>query len=76
MDFVKENLGQLIEAATDEVINELADNVPELLAGSASASLDSATGVPLTTGAKVLLGLTRKALQNKQDLAIQAEVVE
>jgi hypothetical protein len=76
MDFVKENLGQLIEAATAEVINELADNVPELLAGSASASLDSATGVPLTTGAKVLLGLTRKALQNKQDLAIQAEVVE
>jgi hypothetical protein len=76
MDFVKENLGQLIEAATTEVINELADNVPELLAGSASASLDSATGVPLTTGAKVLLGLTRKALQNKQDLAIQAEVVE
>jgi hypothetical protein len=76
MDFVKENLGQLIEAATDEVINELANNVPELLAGSASASLDSATGVPLTTGAKVLLGLTRKALQNKQDLAIQAEVVK
>lgn len=76
MDFVKENLGQLIEAATDEVINELANNVPELLAGSASASLDSATGIPLTTGAKVLLGLTRKALQNKQDLPIQAEVVK
>jgi len=76
MDFVKESLGELLEAATDEVIKELVDHAPEFLAGSASASLDSASGVPLTTGAKVLLGLTRKALQNKQDVAIQAEVVK